>query len=314
MGEKVSLSASRINTACQCTWRYYCNYILKLPQERKDYFILGSLSHLVLECLQRPKHKDKYDIIIRNNDIYSCLSVKRLVEKHIKWSDGLLNGREDDINNFVLTGLNFDFFCEGCVQLLDPELEFNIENDKYKIRGYIDKSAIYSSFALVGDYKTSKRKPSESDKEWNVQALMYAFVLREKFGRFDKYRVDFIYLKFDKDPLYRCEYTNEELDFFEHYLDHVSKYLSNFSINNAMDVIPKGTYKQPMLCGALRGDLKPDGSEKHICDCKYGFEYYALFRDGKVVKTSFTKDGLIRESGFIKKMKYGGCPAWKNEV
>ena len=314
LSDKVAISASRLGTACQCTLRYYYNYILKLPQEEKDYFILGSLSHLVLEILQYQKHREHYDLIIKKNNVFASKAIERLIRKHVNKHRDLVGHRVDDICGFILTGLKYNFFCDGCNELLDPELNFDIETKEYRLKGFIDKSAIYSSYAYVGDYKTSKRKPPESEKDGNVQALVYALVLRHKFGRFEKYRIDFIYVKFAKDPLYRCEYNNEDLDYFEFYLSNVSKYLTNFSHKNRLDVIPKGTYRQPMYCGAFNDELKADLTPKFICQFKYKLSFFGVYKEGKIYKTALTEKELEGEGLEIKKLQHNGCEVWKKDI
>ena len=54
--EKI-LSASRIKTLETCSWSYWCNYHLKLPQKQNEGALRGTVCHLVFEMLVKKKHK-----------------------------------------------------------------------------------------------------------------------------------------------------------------------------------------------------------------------------------------------------------------
>ena len=43
------LSASRIKLAKQCSWQYWCKYVLKLPESTNEGASRGWIVHLVLE-------------------------------------------------------------------------------------------------------------------------------------------------------------------------------------------------------------------------------------------------------------------------
>ena len=56
--EKV-LSASRLKTLETCSWSYWCNYHLKLPQKQNEGALRGTVCHLVFEMLVKKKHKKR---------------------------------------------------------------------------------------------------------------------------------------------------------------------------------------------------------------------------------------------------------------
>ena len=58
-----ALSASRIKTLQQCSWKYWCNYKLKLPDKSNDGASRGWICHLIFELLGEPRHKKHYDLI-----------------------------------------------------------------------------------------------------------------------------------------------------------------------------------------------------------------------------------------------------------
>lgn len=310
----VRLSASRINTVKDCSLKYWYQYILKIPQSPKDYFALGTLVHLILEILLNKKHKSKFDTIVQKEDVYSVPSVKRLIKKHIKKDEELIQKHEEKIKLFILNGLTFDFFCDGCKELLDPEYSFHYRKQNYEVIGFVDKSAIYDNYIRIIDYKTSNYKKDKKDKIFDVQALMYCLVLREKIGVFPKYVVDFMFLKFGKEQQYTCEYENDDLDCFEFYLNNVSSYLNNFTFDKRLDNVAKYGVKKNVFCGALIGDLKVDGSQKHVCEYKYPKTYYAIYKNGEVWKTALNREDLVSYGKEIHEVNHKGCEAWLKEI
>ena len=73
----VALSASRIKTLEKCSWSYWCNYILKLPDKSNDGASRGNVVHLVLECLAQKKRKPYVDIILYSGDLFTIRSIQQ---------------------------------------------------------------------------------------------------------------------------------------------------------------------------------------------------------------------------------------------
>ena len=59
-----ALSASRIKTLQQCSWKYWCNYILKLPDKSNEGASRGWICHLIFELLGNPRHLKNYKLIL----------------------------------------------------------------------------------------------------------------------------------------------------------------------------------------------------------------------------------------------------------
>ena len=55
------LSASRLKTLETCSWSYWCNYHLKLPQKQNEGALRGTVCHLVFEMLVKKKHKKHFN-------------------------------------------------------------------------------------------------------------------------------------------------------------------------------------------------------------------------------------------------------------
>ena len=78
------LSASRLKTLETCTWSYWCNYHLKLPQKQNEGAQRGTVCHLVFEMLVKKKHRKHYDRIVKANSIDGSPAIVRLVMKHLR--------------------------------------------------------------------------------------------------------------------------------------------------------------------------------------------------------------------------------------
>ena len=58
------LSASRIKTWEDCSWKYWCNYHLKVPGRNNDGAARGTVCHTILELLLNKKNKKYYKLIL----------------------------------------------------------------------------------------------------------------------------------------------------------------------------------------------------------------------------------------------------------
>ena len=143
-----------------CSWAYWCNYHLKIPQPSSDALAMGSICHELFEILQLPENKEHYDLIVANK----TLEASTLAEKHV------LNGvKEYNLNEeqyhlmgkMILVGLNEDFYVDGCSELLEPEFNFDItgKDYDYRIYGLMDKLAVFKKEKIVEihDYKPANK-------------------------------------------------------------------------------------------------------------------------------------------------------------
>ena len=90
------LSASRVKTLENCSWNYWCNYHLKVPQKKNAGASRGTVCHLIFELLLKDRHKKHFDAIIENHTIDASPPVARLVKK------GLINEGFYDEENYEL--------------------------------------------------------------------------------------------------------------------------------------------------------------------------------------------------------------------
>ena len=207
MAEKLKekiLSASRLKTLETCSWSYWCNYILKLPQKQNEGAQRGTVCHLVFEMLVKKKHKKHYDKIMKANTIDGSPAIVRLVMKHLrqmeKSSDLPMTNEENTelVWDMIMVGLKYDFFGWGG-KVDNPEFEFLLEskNPEYKIRGFIDKPIVYKRGKKIKivDYKSSKYKFRGEELHSNVQAMTYTLAARKHWPGF-KPTAEFLFLRF----------------------------------------------------------------------------------------------------------------------
>lgn len=331
------LSASRIKTLENCSWLYWCNYHLKLPDTTNSGALKGTLCHAIFEWLLLKKHRKHYDMIVSANNVTGSPAIDRVIKAFLKKYDLHLDPEEyKTVNNMILVGLNNDFFAEG-KKLFDPEYEFNIRNDEpsYKAMGYIDKWALNEEDKTIHvyDYKSSKSKFSGEDLASNVQAMLYSLAAKKVHPDYAPI-VTFVFLRYKKNPEQTLQFDEKTLEGFEHYLEMCQTKIENFSYTDATDNYAAdqpqkgGGFNGILLCGFCKekGELKKDGNPKWSCPYKFPYNYYALLDDkGKCSKTAFAtvvdeyrekQPAILKElkkgkKGWkIEKRHYGGCPKW----
>ena len=321
MSKEQILSASKIKTFESCSWKYWCNYHLKLPQENNDGARRGTVCHLIFELLVKPRHKKHFDLIMEAQTLDASPAVKRLVKKSLVKEEGYSEENYLLCEEMILVGLDNDFYgAKGEVN--SPEKEFLLESEspKYKIRGFIDKPVEYNKKLKIVDYKSSKSKFNKNELKSNVQAMTYTLAAQTILPKIKNVIVEFLFLRFPKSPSQQIRFTKEQLSGFEYYLEHVYTIINNFTESDAKSNLastkpmPKRDegFCGPLNCGfaKYKGQLKKDGTLMWHCPFKFDFEYYSLIdADGNLLKTSFNKEDLDDSKGEIKHQSYGGCPA-----
>lgn len=317
------LSASRVKTYENCSWLYFCNYILKIPQKDNEGAKKGSICHTVFEMLLSKNRLKYFNEIILKDSITAVPSIKRLVEKHIKKLnvfDKVLSFQH--IDKMILVGLNNDFFVKGA-SLISPEYEFDISNEspRFRIKGLMDKPYQSEDKIIIDDFKSAKNKFTGEDKESNLQALFYSLA-SSKLWPNKKPIVRFIFLQFPKNPMMEVSFTKEMLDGFEYYLEVMQEKIDNFneksSRKNFAADQPAGedTFTGKALCGRAThpNQLKKDGSPMWYCPYKFGFDYYVIKNGDKIIESAFEEKNLrqLKDGEIIEKCQYKGCPRHLN--
>lgn len=303
------LSASKIKTLSTCTWLWHAQYKLKLPRTSNKGADLGTIAHLVLECLLNKRHIKHYIDIHSKKTCLKNKAVSRLIKKHLK----KMFHDESEINTvdqFLQVALNTDFFLSG-FELGETEYKFEIKNEKpkYHILGYIDKYGTKDGIVKITDYKTQKQRFSGKDLTFNVQAMMYILAAKKLWPTTRKAFVNFIMLRFKKNPVQTVTYSDEVIRGFETYLEYLTEYLQDFTYDKAISDMAAYDPARKMLCGGAEG-FKDDGSVKWQCPFKKPFKYFALLDEsGNVIKSEFKREDLKPKNGqSIKELRYEGCP------
>lgn len=335
--ENKPLSASRIKTMQTCTWQYWAKYHLRLPDKSNHGSLRGTICHAIFESLGNPRHKKHYNTIIKNQDIFACPPIKRMVEAYAKKYEIDDFENLDLINKMTVEGLNFDFFgdSEGkpteAISEKDFDISVNEDGKNYRILGFIDKLFLFKrkKTAIIRDFKTSKSIFQGKEYTDNMQDYMYCLAVKYLYPEYLKRRMEFLFLKFDlngegfleMEPL-----QDLDLEGFEYFLTDVQQVINDFNEKTAKSglAFDKGYpskeegFAGKIVCGRATypGQLKKDGSLMWHCPFKFGFDYYHLLgEDEKFIKSSYEKEELQKmiEDGVgikIEKKKYKGCPAF----
>lgn len=304
------LSASRIKTLETCSWSYYCNYELKIPQRQNEGALRGTIAHLVFELILKDKHRRHKNLILEANDLSGSSAINRLVIKHLqkdKRKHGLPMTSEENydlMNKMIIVGLRSDFYGEGG-EVVDPEKEFLIESKdpKYKIRGFMDKPIMYEKEKQIKivDYKSSKQKFRGEELTANIQAMSYSLAAKKLWPKYKPW-VEFLFLRFPKSAQQHCKFTDEQLDGFEYFLESCYKQINSFTEEDAKSNYAKDG-KSSWMCKA---------GKTWRCPYLDAFPYYQIVdKKGNVTDRSLKKEDLreVEEGEELKIMHYAGCPA-----
>lgn len=349
--ELTPLSASRIKTAQNCSWTYFCKYVLKLPESTNEGASKGWICHLIFELLGEDKHVFHLKKALKEGSIYASNALKRLVTIHanrlgINYEEALI-----DMDEMTLKGLKYDFFGDSQTKPKEAisEKDFDLlveEGDKrYRIKGFIDKLFLYNKHAVIRDFKTSKQVFKGKDATDNLQDLMYSLAVKKLYPEYKKRNSEFLFLRFPlgedmlgepQKGLMRMEALgDEELEGFEYHLTEINRYLNDFTIEKAMSNFAAtkpypsdGSFGGPLSCGKegykkYRGeyllDQNGDKIPAYICPFRRPMSYYVLVdKEGKVKKGAFEGDeasleALKKDGDNIELREYEGCPHWNKK-
>jgi len=308
------LSASRLKTLETCSWSYWCNYHLKLPQKQNEGALRGTVCHLVFEMLVKKKHKKHFDKIFKGNSIRRSPAVFRMVMKHLTQMENSFDlpmTNEENVelvDDMIVVGLNCDFFGLGG-KVDKPEHEFLLENKdpEYKIRGFIDKPIVYKKGKKIKivDYKSSKYKFRGEELHSNVQAMVYTLAAKKEWEGYTP-TVEFQFLRHPRSPLQQLQFNEDQLRGLEYYLAHSFQIINNFTEETATTNYAADKKKDSWLCKI----------GKWRCPYIDPYPYFVIVdENGEEIKKSLKRSELqnkLKDGQKIKKRKYDGCPRHKS--
>ena len=185
----VAISASRLKTCMECSWKYHAKYKLKLPDTTNDGASRGTVCHAVLEVLGKKGRKKYYNTILKEQDVFAIPSVGRLVTSLATKLNVADPENMELINFMTVNGLGHDYFGadkeKPNISFSEKSFDISInENGKrYRILGFIDKLFLYKGqkAALVRDFKTSKKVFEGKEVSDNLQDLVYSLAVKHLF-------------------------------------------------------------------------------------------------------------------------------------
>ena len=308
------LSASRLKTLETCSWSYWCNYHLKLPQKQNEGALRGTVCHLVFEMLVKKKHKKHFNKILKVSSIKGSPAVHRMVMKHLTQMENsfdlpMTNQENTElVDDMIVVGLNCDFFGKGG-KVDKPEHEFLLESKDpaYKIRGFIDKPVLYKKGKKIKivDYKSSKYKFRGEELHSNVQAMVYTLAAQKEWEGYGP-TVEFQFLRHPRSPLQQLQFNKDQLRGLEYYLAHSFHIVNNFTEETAITNYAADKKKDAWLCKI----------GKWRCPYIDPYDYFVIVDEEKQeIKKSFKKKELqnvLKKGQKIEKRSYEGCPRHKS--
>lgn len=169
----LNLSYTKINSYYECSFKYYCNYVLNLLPTYKTFdMYIGNICHYILSCAY---NKD-FDFDKEVNNYLNSNSFD------FKVADKLfLNKILDDLKLVIKTLMNH--LEDSKFKDVKTEITLNADVKNAKISGIIDKSFRYNEKIALVDYKTGNVTSSLSyiDYGLNMQLLIYIYLLKKNF-------------------------------------------------------------------------------------------------------------------------------------
>lgn len=192
--DKLRISASRLKVFLKCRWQYYVKYKLKLPDPGNDKSVLGTIIHLIYQCITDPtkKNRSQYvDHAIASGGLHPVIEklYKKLYSKHAFAKDLYDTGVK-----LLLNGLIYGF--EPNAKVLETEYNFEFDiGEGISTYGFIDKIQELDADTLeVRDYKSGAPVKPE-DLVDDVQAIIYLHAVMQKYPKYKFYLFTFHFLK-----------------------------------------------------------------------------------------------------------------------
>lgn len=327
MGSEINkvnyLSASKIKTFDSCSWQYYCSYHLNIPQEKNSGAIRGTIVHNLFELISKEKHQH----YIKKIHMAGCPSkvpeINRFLSRQFSKEEISLDaevkptkskyGKKNNwqtVCDMVTTTIRAEFLSKDFENIIGSEHEFNHINEKpkYAVRGFIDRVEEEDPDTLkILDYKSSAKKFTGEEQSSNIQAMIYSLVARKIWKNYKKYKASFFFMRFPDDPYQDNEFSEEELDGLEHYLEYISGVLDDFDQKKATSSMAARSREKSWLC--QRGSW--------TCPYKNPVTFYKVKNENDEFISSHLKpedaEKKILRSGkkyTIEMVEYKGCPAF----
>jgi len=317
--ELLPVSPSRAKTLQNCSFLYYCNVYLKLPEKTNMGAKRGTCLHALLELLCLPRHQNLVNQLIETQDPDEVRPVRIFLDNQIKLlnippndpvkpiskKDAIRTNREE-IHAMLMAIVNQELSKKDC-EFIATEHAFDFVENNTRLKGFIDRVTVENGDTLViSDWKTSSKKFMGDELTGNLQAMVYSLIARKDWPNYKKYIVRFFFARFPKQPYQELEFSKEELEGLIHYLEYVSKIMNSMDEKKACSNFAADSPKNKWLCGA---------GPTWRCAYRDPFDYWQIIdkNSKKIVKTGFLDDPMpeLKENEDVEIKSFFGCPRWK---
>lgn len=142
----LNLSYTKLNSFYECPFKYYCSYILKLDDYQQTFdAYAGSLCHFILQNMFNNNFNFE-----QTRDKYFKENPYNFTEENKVFLDKILLELKHVINH-INTHLNLTNYKD-----IECEKNIEIQNNKIKFTGIIDKIMKYEDKIVIIDYKTGE--------------------------------------------------------------------------------------------------------------------------------------------------------------
>jgi len=202
----------------------------------------------------------------------------------------------------VLLAINeTDFFFDGAEKVFDPEHEFLIEIKTAMIKGFLDVFTVYKDRAVIRDWKSKGSKFTAKELESNFQASVYQLYVWKNFKL--PAEVEFVMLRHpptSRTPKKHMQVvpakTAAQLKGFELFLEHMGTVFKNFNLEDAYSNFAADDPARKSFC-------------QYVCQYKNPFEYQAILKNEKLVRTAFLNElPNLQEGETVEIRTHKGCP------
>ena len=303
------LSASKIKSLHQCSYKFWLNYFKHLPETTHPKTYAGTVCHCVFEALCRNGRKKLLeDVVEKGFSKETSKSLWRYYEILVK-KYKIIDSVSEHIPAMMDVGAKYvlpilEKYKKARVEV---EHEFVLNNGKYEIKGFIDLLIIHDEGALIIDYKSQGKKFSAKEMEFNVQAIVYQLAVWKEFGL--ESSTEFIMLRHPptkrhpEKHIQKVDFVGEDaLNGMEDYLEYLQNIVDKFSTKDA---------EEKFLADSDKGFCI------YVCQFRKPFFYLSVVDGDGNVQKNFNESEEEEAKSFARKAKGGrllrkkhsGCPA-----
>lgn len=296
----MKVSPSRIKALELCSYKFYLNEVLRLPEREHPKATLGKLAHRIFELILAKKRAAKLKRFMGTKPPFLSVypGIPRFARAYARANN--IPYDWDEMNGMLMVAF----------LALDPhyhpdwvyhtEKRYEIDFGDFVISGVIDLLIEKSDCFVILDLKSQGIRFTEAEKEGNAQASCYQLYVDETYHK--PARVEFVMLRHpptsrtpDKhlqivEPRSAAQHAG-----FKVYLKEMYKTFNRFSLADA----------HANFC-----------DKKYFCDkvCQFRkpFAYEALMDDKGLVSNHFPGEAVEDPTQRIEQRQFKGCPRFNH--